>query len=139
VTAVSTGPAPDFQALSGTLIFLPGETAKTIAVPVNGDTFKEINESFNVTLSNAKNATIAQGLGQGTIVDDGDTDIGVGVFGVITQKVAEGDSGTKTATFRVQLSAASTVPVTVDLTTRDGTATAGSDYATVTKTLTFTP
>lgn len=40
----------------------------------------------------------------------------------------EGDSGSKTALFRVTLSAASTSKVTYDIATADGSATAGSDY-----------
>jgi DNA-binding beta-propeller fold protein YncE len=43
------------------------------------------------------------------------------------------------AAFAVTLSAASTTPVTVQYTTADGTAVAGSDYAAVSGTLTFAP
>lgn len=42
--------------------------------------------------------------------------------------IAEGNSGTKTATFTVQLSAASASPVNYDIATTNGRATAGSDY-----------
>ena len=42
--------------------------------------------------------------------------------------ITEGNSGTKSLTFTVSLSGASTDPVTFDLATADGTATAGSDY-----------
>jgi ELWxxDGT repeat protein len=42
--------------------------------------------------------------------------------------VAEGNSGTRSATFTVTLSAASILPVTVQYATANGTATAGSDY-----------
>ena len=102
--AVSTGPSPDYQAVHGTLTFAPGETTKTIVVPINGDTIKEIDETFSVTLSNvSSNATIAQHLGGGTILDDGDTTIGLTISDA---KVVEGDSGTKNAGFVVQLSAA---------------------------------
>jgi hypothetical protein len=48
--------------------------------------------------------------------------------------VTEGNTGTKTATFTVRLSAASGSPVTYNITTADATASAGSDY--VAKTLT---
>ena len=53
--------------------------------------------------------------------------------------VTEGNSGTKTATFTVTLAPPSTQTVTVGYGTADGTATAGSDYATRTGTLTFAP
>ncbi|HEX8710071.1 MAG TPA: Calx-beta domain-containing protein, partial [Pyrinomonadaceae bacterium] len=53
--------------------------------------------------------------------------------------VTEGNSGTVAANFTVTLSAASAQTVTVDFTTADGTATAGSDYQSNGGTLTFAP
>jgi hypothetical protein len=53
--------------------------------------------------------------------------------------VTEGNSGTKPLTFTLTLSQASAAPVTVDYATADGTATAGSDYAAASGTLTFAP
>ena len=60
----------DYTAKSGTLTFAPGEKTKTITVDVHGDTTTEPNETFSVKLSNAKNATIGDDTGQGTIVND---------------------------------------------------------------------
>jgi Calx-beta domain len=60
----------DYQAASGTLTFAPGDTSKQITVLVNGDATVEPNETFPVNLSNPANATIADGQGQGTIVND---------------------------------------------------------------------
>ncbi len=51
--------------------------------------------------------------------------------------VTEGNSGTKTLTFSVSLSAAATSAVTVNYATANGTATAGSDYVAASGTLTF--
>jgi hypothetical protein len=53
--------------------------------------------------------------------------------------VTEGNSGTKALTFTLNLSQASTTPVTVDYATTDGTASAGSDYTAAAGTLTFAP
>jgi hypothetical protein len=53
--------------------------------------------------------------------------------------VREGWGGTAFARFRVRLSAASELTVTVEYATADGTAGAGSDYAATTGTLTFPP
>jgi predicted extracellular nuclease len=48
--------------------------------------------------------------------------------------ITEGNSGTKVLTFTVSLSGASADPVSFDLATADGTATAGSDYVAATAT-----
>ena len=53
--------------------------------------------------------------------------------------VSEGNSGSTPALFTVTLSAASTIPVTVDYATANGTATAGSDYVATSGMLTFDP
>ena len=70
-TADGTAGAPlDYGSQSGTLQFAPGETTKTIAIAVNGETLFELGETFFVTLTNASNAAIADGTGIGTIVND---------------------------------------------------------------------
>jgi uncharacterized repeat protein (TIGR01451 family) len=46
----------DFTAVNGTLSFAPGQTTRTITVPVNGDTSPEPNETFFVNLANSTNA-----------------------------------------------------------------------------------
>ncbi|ENY80937.1 hemagglutinin-like protein [Sphingopyxis sp. MC1] len=49
----------DYGAVSGTLTFTPGQTSRTIAIPVVGDTVPETNEAFSLGLFSAVNATIA--------------------------------------------------------------------------------
>ena len=60
----------DYSATTGTLTFKPGEKTKTIPVSVVSDTAVEQDETFTVTLSNAVNATIADGVATGTIAND---------------------------------------------------------------------
>jgi hypothetical protein len=60
----------DYKATNGTLTFAAGETSKQISVKVNGDTTVEPDEQFSVELSRASGATIGDGLGVGTIVND---------------------------------------------------------------------
>jgi len=61
----------DYAATSGTLTFSPGQTSKTITVQVKGDRKREANESFYVELlTPSANATIGQGRGTGTIIND---------------------------------------------------------------------
>ena len=54
-------------------------------------------------------------------------------------EVTEGNSGPRNLVFAVSLSAAATMPVTVDVATLDGTARAGSDYVATATTLSFAP
>jgi len=70
-TANGTALAPaDYAAAGGTLTFLEGETTKTITVAVKGDVVDEFDETFKVNLSLPINATVADGQGVGTILDD---------------------------------------------------------------------
>jgi large repetitive protein len=75
-TANGTATAPgDFTAVSGTVTFSPGQTTRTLAVPIVGDLLDEANETFFVNLSNATGATIADNQGVGTITDNDATHI----------------------------------------------------------------
>ncbi|HEY1189381.1 MAG TPA: Calx-beta domain-containing protein, partial [Gemmata sp.] len=123
----------DYASTSGVLTFAPGETSKTVTVLVNGDTTNEATETFAVNLSNPTNATIGTGAGTGTITND--DPVPSASIGDVTQ--AEGDSGSTSFTFTVTLSAVGGQTVTVNYTTADGTAVAGSDYASASGTLTF--
>ena len=60
----------DYQAVSGTLTFNPGNLTRTITVLVNGDQKFEPDETFFVNLTNAVNATISDSQGLGTIQND---------------------------------------------------------------------
>jgi hypothetical protein len=133
----------DYQAISGTLTFAPGEISKTVAVPVHGDRLGESHETFLVNLSGAINATITDGRGVGTIVND---EPWINITRTVYQ--TEGNAGQTPIAFDVTLSQAYDLPVTVDWATADvvavgsatqGPATAGSDYQATGGTLTFAP
>ena len=57
---------------AATLDVRPGETTQTITVQVTGDLLDELDETFFVNLPGAVSATIADGQGVGTIIDDDD-------------------------------------------------------------------
>ena len=59
----------DYTAASGTLSFAPGETAKTVSVPVLDDAHDDDGETFTLTLSNPSggNAYLADSEAVGTI------------------------------------------------------------------------
>jgi hypothetical protein len=92
-------------------------------VSIIGDTIAEPDETFQVNLSQAVGATISDGQGLGTIVDDEPHFL---TINDVTMK--EGLFGTRKFVFTVSLSAASSAAVTVSYDTANGTATAGSDY-----------
>ena len=68
--ATSDGTAtagPDYTAASGTLIFAPGETEKTVSVAVLDDAHDEGSETLTLTLSNPSGAYVEDGVATGTI------------------------------------------------------------------------
>ena len=126
----------DYVAASGTLTFAAGETSKTIEVKVKSDKVAESNETLTIRLANADGATIADGSATGTVTND-DAAATLPALSVGDVSMREGDSGTAELMFIVTLDKAATGPVTVNYATANGTATAGSDYAALTGTLTF--
>jgi beta-glucanase (GH16 family) len=66
----TAGAGLDYVAKSGTVTIAAQNTEGVIEISVVGDTLKEADETFTVTLSNPKNATIATGVGTATIRND---------------------------------------------------------------------
>ena len=61
----------DYTPIPATLLtFSPGQTSKQVTVKVTGDTTREANETFFVNLSAAKGATLFDGQGKGTLLND---------------------------------------------------------------------
>jgi Calx-beta domain len=107
-----------------TVTFAAGQTTKTIAVTINGGTVDEPNETFSVLLSAPTGATISDASGTGTIVDN-DAPTYLAINDV---SVAEGNSGTRSATLTITRSGNTTIASSVKYSTVNGSATAGSDY-----------
>jgi hypothetical protein len=125
----------DYVAKSGQVTFQVGQSQQTIEITIRGDLIQEPSEEFDVILSNANNATLGDATGRVTIENDDAAELPSISVGDVT--VTEGNAATTTATFVLQLSAASTSPVTVDVQTADSSALAGEDYSPLTQTLTF--
>ncbi|QDV24951.1 Calx-beta domain-containing protein [Aureliella helgolandensis] len=69
----ATAAEGDYVATSGTLLWNPGDDAmQTIRVPVLGDTLAELDEAFQLSLSNATGAILQKPIAQGTILADDD-------------------------------------------------------------------
>jgi hypothetical protein len=77
---LSGGTPSDLVAVTGQLTFAPGETTKTILVPINTDVTDEGNETATVVLSSPVNAVLGDSVGLVTIVDDDGASIGSGIL-----------------------------------------------------------
>ena len=126
------GPDLDYMTTAGKLEFEAGTTRQTIAVPTSDDELSETQENFTAELYDATESTVKDDTGQGTIRDN-DPLPELSVADI--SPVPEGG----TATFTVTLNAPSGQTVTVEYETRNGTATAGSDYTAKSGELVFEP
>jgi uncharacterized repeat protein (TIGR01451 family) len=139
VTANDTAIAPaDYVAVAPTVLtFAPGAVTATAAVTINGDQSFEADETFTVNLSNPTNATIARGVGTGTILND-DVQGGFIAFSQATYTVNE---NVGTVTLTVNRTNDTSGPASVDYATNDagspaacntsnGLASARCDYTT---------
>jgi len=114
----------DYTPVNGTLVFADGETNKTIMIPILGDAIPEPNESFQVILSNPAGGAV---LGAPTdipvmVVDDD----GILEFSQPAFTVAECSAA---LSIPITWTGATDSDVTVQVSTSDGTAIAGSDYS----------
>ena len=128
----------DYVAGSGTVTFNPGETTRYIGITIDGDITIEPDETFTIRLGVPTNADIARGLGTITILND-DTAPATPTISIGSATITEGDKKTSTVQVLVSLSAAWTSTITVSYTTVAGSALPGSDYQTLTGTVTFNP
>lgn len=129
----------DYTAAAGQLTFAPGQTVRTVSVPIHGDRAHEPNEAFTVLLSRARGGpTIRDGTGVVTIADD-EPRLAIGdAVGTVVHHLDGSVSGT-TLYFNVSLAMAYDQAVTVNYATANGTANAGVDYLAAAGTLTFAP
>ncbi|MEZ6127297.1 MAG: proprotein convertase P-domain-containing protein [Planctomycetaceae bacterium] len=132
-TAALTGSAADsdYVDLNGQFTFPANSgavTTTTLTVTVNADAKVELDEMFELVLSNIQagglDVTFADDRGQGAITNDDSANLSIGDV-----TVAEGNAGATTFTFDVFLDAEVDTDVTIDFATADGTARASdSDY-----------
>jgi hypothetical protein len=123
----ATGSA-DYTPVTGVLTFAPGETSKTITVPVLNDTVYEGAETFKLTLSNPVNAGLPTPETVGTILDDGNgtggTDDDRPRVSTVTSPVTQEG---QPLDFTVKLTSTATTPTVLDVTPRSSTGTVGTD------------
>lgn len=113
----------DYTAVNGIYTIPAGSLSTFIPIEVRGDRTDEIAETLDVLLSLPKKATIARSQGLVTI-DDNDAPPEISLSDV---QVVEG----ALAFVNVQLSAASSLPVSFRYSTQSGSAIAGQDFVNV--------
>jgi len=124
---------------AGTLTFSPGQTSKTISVPIAALKSAGLaNQTFSLGLTSAVNGKIGRAAATATIVDVVPLPPVVPTVSVGNVTVQVGTAATQ-AVFTVTLSAATTNTVTMTYGTADGTAKAGIGYTRTAGTLTFSP
>ena len=140
-TAVGTNPADFIAVPTTTLTFAPGDLTKNTSVEIVADILDEPAETFSVELSAPTNATFAASAATitatGTILPD-EKGYVFSVLPLNAPTVLEGAlNTTKIVTFTVTLDRIPTEDLTVNYSTVDGTASAGTDYVNKVGTLTF--
>jgi len=83
----------DYTAQTGTVTFAAGETSKVVNVQVTGDATIEANETLKLVLSSASGATIKDGVGVGTILNDDTGTPALPSLGISDATVIEGNPG----------------------------------------------
>lgn len=129
----------DFQTDTGTVDFQPGQTTAIVHIRVFADALSEFDENISLELFNAQNGVFAGGensIKATGVVRDIDGPQLVSLF-VSDPQIVEGDLGTKFAVFEVRLSRPSDSDISLDFTTSNGTAKAGTDFVGRTGSLTF--
>ena len=90
----STAVGLDYTATSGTITFAAGQTTRTFTIPIINDATIESNETINITLSDPTNASILDGAGVVTIVDNDTCTVGTPAGSVTVQPTCATTTGT---------------------------------------------
>jgi hypothetical protein len=125
----------DYASTVGTLEILAGSTQGQISVPILQDDLYEGDEGFTVELNSPVHASVADAVGQGTIIDDESPP--VIAFGALEYGVDE-NVAAGLASIDVTLTGATALTATVNYQTSDGSA-GPEDYTAISGALVFTP
>ncbi len=128
----ATAADDDYLPASGTLSLEPGQTRAEITVEVVGDTAVEDDESFSVVLSRPVGATLADGVGEGTILNDDEEASRIRLAGA--PPVAENAGSVAVSLERF---AGATRAARVTITAVGGSATAGEDFIASSRTVSW--
>lgn len=133
----------DYVPLTGVAVSIPpGAAGRTVTIPVgiNGDLTLEANETLMLTLSApTAGASIGGGPATGTITNDDATAISIGDVSQFEGTAGAATPGATAFRFPVTLSQPSELPVSVQFSTADQSATAPVDYAATSGNVSFAP
>jgi serralysin len=120
-----------------TITFAADSATANLTIDPTADTTIEANETIALTLATGTGYTVGTTAAvTGTITNDDFPSI---TLSPNSQTVVEGLTSPQNLSYTVSLSGSSTQTITVQYSTFNGTALAGSDYTTTTGTLTFKP
>jgi GH24 family phage-related lysozyme (muramidase) len=131
---VTTQLGKDYTGVSGTATIAAGQSCTTVEITIKEDELDEMNETFEVNLSNAKNANISDGKGIVTIEDNDETQ----QPNINVKDVSVAESAGK-AEVQICLDKLSGQSVKVNYSTKDVSAESGKDYSVSTGTATIAP
>ncbi|WP_242054642.1 Calx-beta domain-containing protein [Nostoc sp. FACHB-190] len=129
--------AASFTATNGTITFAAGASTATLTIDPIADTTFETNENVTLTLAAGSEYKIGTttGLTRSIVNDDLRPTINL----TSSQTIIEGNTNPQNVTYLVTLTNPSSQTITVNYSTANASATAGSDYTATTGTLTFSP
>jgi len=137
-TVDGTAEAPDdYGAVQTTLTFQPGETMKSVFVPVVTDALQEADETWRLVLANPQGGA-ALGANHDVLAWLFNATLEWPMYSIGDAAIVEGDDGTRQLVFTVTLSPTDH-DLPIDYWTSNGTAVAGEDYAATTGQLLFHP
>jgi uncharacterized delta-60 repeat protein len=131
----------DNEKLTGTATFKAGSNTATIDVKPIDDNIYEGNETVILTLADGgTNYKLDPAKSAGTVtITDNETRPSISISDANPATGKESDPNAKNRAFNINLSNPSTETITVDYTTLDGNAVAGSDYTATQGKITFNP
>jgi hypothetical protein len=122
----------DYDAVSGTLTFAPGDDSETIVVPLRGNADSADGLAFQVTLSGGSGGAVVDSPAQATVtIANGHVPV------QLDASAYTFSTDDATATLVVTRSGDTTRAVSVDYATADGSAHDGTDYTAASGTLHF--
>ncbi len=129
----------DYTAQAGTVTFAPGESSKVVGIQILEDTIYEGAESFSVILTNPTGINVSLTYPSSAAITINDNDSQPTILPSNTSVTEPTLGATSLALFPINLTNPSFQTITVNYSTSNGTAIAGSDYVATNGTLTIAP